>query len=159
MTPITLLVVGLLVAGVAANRVPPVPAPVLSLAGVYLYWWDTGFTEPGLLTLAALTLAGGLALSGSVIRSTVVSRVGGVSPRFAAIGSTVGGVLYIFWDTPGLLIGLMGTVFVLEYLRGRDALGSMKAALVVALGRLADRLMTVLLTVAILLAMLVVILI
>lgn len=83
--------------------------------------------------------------------------VGGVATRSAAIGSAVGGVLYIFWDTPGLLVGLMGTVFVLEYIRGRDALGSLKAALVVALGRLADKLMTVLLTVSILLAMLVVI--
>lgn len=154
---VTVLVVALLVGGVAANRVPRVPAPVLSLSGVYLYWWDSGFAEPGLPTLVVLTLAAVLALSGGIIRSVVISRVGGVAARSVAIGSVVGSVLYLFWDTPGLFVGLMGAVFVLEYIRGRDALGSLKAALVVAFARLGDKLMTILLTASILLAMLVVI--
>jgi len=156
-TLVTALVIGLLVAGVAANRVPKVPGPLLSLSGVYLHWWDTGYAEPGLFTLVVLTLAGLLAVSGAVIRPVVVSRVGGVATRSAAVGSTVGAVLSVVWGATGFVAGLMATVYVLEFLRGRGALGSLQAALVVALARLADKLVTVLLTLAILLAMLLVI--
>jgi uncharacterized protein YqgC (DUF456 family) len=154
---LTALVIGLLVAGVGAYRVPKVPGPLVSLSGVYLHWWDTGFVEPGTLTLIVLTLAGLLAVSGGIIRSVVVSRVGGVATKSAAIGSSVGAILSIFWGTAGFIAGLMVTVYILEFLRGRDVLGSLKAALVVALARLADKLVTILLTVAILVTMLLVI--
>lgn len=146
MTPLTLLAIGLLVSGVVGTLVPRVPGPLLSIAGVYLYWWHTGFSEPGMLTVAVLTAAMGLALAGGIVGPMIASRVGGVSTVSATVGTVVGAVLFPFFGTLGLVGGIVATVFILEYLRKRDARASLAAGFLVVLISFGSRLMQLVLT-------------
>lgn len=156
MSTVTVLVVALLAAGVLGTATPRVPGPLLSIGGVYLHWWSTGYAEPDLLAVVALTLAALLAVLGSVLGPRIASRVGGVSTIAVAIGSGVGMVLFPFLGTTGLLAGLVGTVSALEYVRRRDAKESVLAGVAVVLASFGGRLMQGLVTSAILVAMVVV---
>jgi uncharacterized protein YqgC (DUF456 family) len=157
MTPITALAVALLVAGVVGSLRTRIPGAVLSLAGVYLYWWETGFTEPEWVTLALLTAVGVLALVGSLFGTFVADRIEGASTVVAAIGIAVGVVAFPFLGTTGLLVGTAATVFVLEYVRRRDMRRSFVAALSVVLGSVASSVMQFLLTGAMLAVMVLVV--
>lgn len=157
MTLLTLLAVALLAGGVVGTVVPRVPGPLVSLAGVYLYWWQTGFTEPRSATVLVLTAAAGLGLAGAVVGPVVASRVGGVSTVSASIGTAVGAVLFPFLGTAGLIGGIVATVFVLEYVRKRDARKSLVAGLVVVLVSFGSKLMQLVLTGAMVAVMLAVI--
>jgi uncharacterized protein YqgC (DUF456 family) len=157
MTLLTLLAVALLVVGVAAVAIPRVPGPLFSLAGIYLYWWSTNFTEPGTVVVAGLSLAALLALSDAVVGPLIASRVGDVSTASATIGTLVGAILFPLFGTLGLVGGIIATVFVLEYVRKRDARKSLAAGVVVVLVSFGSRLMKFVLTGTILAVMLAVI--
>lgn len=157
MTLVTAIVVALLVGGVAGTAAPKVPGPLFSLAGVYLYWWHTGFSEPTTLTVVVLTLTVLLTLSGGIIRPAVVSRVGGVSGVSMGAAGVAGLITFFLWGTSGMLLVMVVTVFAVEYARGRDARGSFYAALVVVISKFASKLIRLLLMGAVLAAMLVVI--
>lgn len=156
-TPVTVAVFGLLLAGVAVSLLARVPGVVLSIVGVYLYWWDSGYTEPGTVTLALLTLVVVVVLVGQAFDRFVASRVGGVSTVTATVGGFVGAVAFAFLGSTGLLLGTIVTVFVLEYVRRRDAKQSFVAALAVVFGTFAARLVRVLMAVLMLFVMLTVV--
>lgn len=148
------VVFGLLVAAVAVSLLSRVPGVVLSIAGVSLYWWDSGYTEPGEITLAVLTLVTVLVLVGHGFNRFVVTRVGGVSTVTATLGGFVGFVCFVFLGSTGLLLGAVVTVFLLEYVRRRDAKQSVLAAMAVVFGTFAARVVRVLMTLLVLLVML-----
>ena len=148
------VVFGLLVVAVAVSLLSRVPGVVLSIAGVSLYWWDSGYTEPGEITLAVLTLVTVLVLVGHGFNRFVVTRVGGVSTVTATLGGFVGFVCFVFLGSTGLLLGAVVTVFLLEYVRRRDAKQSVLAAMVVVFGTFAARVVRVLMTLLVLLVML-----
>lgn len=153
MTTVTILVVALLVAGILGTAAPRVPGPLFSIAGVFLHWWATDYAEPGLLAVAALTLAASLAVVGSVLGPRIASRVGGVSTIAVTVGSGVGMVLFPFFGTAGLLAGVLGAVSAIEYLRRRDAKESVLAGIAVVLASFGSKLMQGLVTTAIFVAM------
>jgi uncharacterized protein YqgC (DUF456 family) len=146
MTPTTALAFALLVAGVAGSLRTRIPGAALSLAGVSLYWWETGFSGAGTPTLVLLTVVGVFALVGSLFGTFVADRIEGASRVVAAVGIAVGVVAFPFLGTTGLLAGTATTVFVLEYVRRRDMRGSFVAALSVVLGSVASTVMQFLLT-------------
>jgi len=153
---VTLAAFVLLVAGVGIS-VSPVPAGgLVSLLGVYLYWWGSGYTAPSTLLLVVLTVIGLLTLVAAVLGDVVAARVGGASNRTAAIASVVGFVLFFVAGPVGILVGITVTVFVLEFLRGQGKKQSAVAALSVLAGSLASNVVQVLLTGSILVVMLLV---
>jgi uncharacterized protein YqgC (DUF456 family) len=156
-TPVMIAVFGLLLVGVVASLLGRVPGIVFSIAGVSLYWWDSGYTEPGTLTLALLTLVAVLVLAGQVFDRFVVSRVGGVSTVTATLGGFVGAIAFAFLGSTGLVLGTIVTVFVVEYVRRRDARRSFLAALAVVFGTFAARLVRTLMAVLVLFVMLTVV--
>jgi uncharacterized protein YqgC (DUF456 family) len=156
--PVTVAVFGLLLAGVVVSVLSRLPGVVLSLAGVYLYWFDSGYTEPGAVTLALLTLVAVLVLVGHGFDRLVATRVGGVSTVTATIGGFVGFVCFAFLGSTGLVLGTVVTVFVLEYVRRRDAKQSFLAALAVVFGTFAARVVRVLMAALVLVVMLLVVL-
>jgi uncharacterized protein YqgC (DUF456 family) len=158
MTLLGLFAVALLVLGVVGVVIPQTPGPLFSLAGVYLYWWSTNFTDPETIVVAGLTLAALLALSDAVVGPLIASQVGDVSTVSATVGTLVGAVLFLFAGTPGFVGGILTTVFVLEYARKRDARKSLAAGVVVVLVSFGSRLMQLVLTGAILAVILAVIL-
>lgn len=150
---VTALAFLLLLAGVAGSVLPSVPAAPFSLAGVLVYWWGTGFTEPGTVVLAALLLTGVLAVLADWFGDVVAARVGGASTTSALAGGAVGLVLLFVLGPVGVLVGAAGTVFVVEYVRRRDARAGAAAAGAYLLGFFASALVQALLTLSILLAM------
>ncbi|WP_254768510.1 DUF456 domain-containing protein [Salinilacihabitans rarus] len=152
---VTVVAVALLVGGVVGTVVPLVPGGGLSLAGVYLYWWGSGFAAPGPLALAVLTLLGVLTLLAEYFAGSAAARAGGASWRTTAVAAAVGVALMIVAGPLGLLVGLFGTVFLLEVAAGGDVDRSARAAGYATVGVLASTAIQVLLTTTILLGFLV----
>ncbi|ERH10613.1 MAG: protein of unknown function (DUF456) [halophilic archaeon J07HX64] len=152
-TAVTVAAFGLLVAAVVVSRLTRLPGELLSLAGVSLYWWGTGYTEPGRLTLVFLIALPALVLAGRAFDRFISARVGEVSTVTATVGGFVGFVGFVFLGTSGLVTGTTVTVFVLEYVRRRDAKQSLVVAFAVVFGTFAADLIRVLMTLLVLLVM------
>jgi uncharacterized protein YqgC (DUF456 family) len=150
--PVAVVAVALLVAGVVGCVVPIVPGAPLSLAGVYLYWWGSGFAEPGVALLVTLTLLGLLATVADLGAEVVSARVGGASMTTSIIAGAVGIVLFALLTPIGALVGVVVTVFLLEYRRHRDASQGAKAAGAVVIGILGSAVVQVVLTASMLVA-------
>ncbi|WP_290819357.1 DUF456 domain-containing protein [Halovivax sp.] len=151
---LTVVAIGLLVAGVLGTLVPLVPGGLLSLSGVYLYWWHADFAEPGLLALIVLTLLGGTTVVVEFAAGALASRAGGASWRTTGIALVVGIVLTFAAGPLGLVAGLFGTVFALELVDGGRLDRSARAAAYATLGVLASTALQVALTSAMLLGFL-----
>lgn len=153
MTLLTVLAFLLLVAGVIGSAVPKAPGVSLSLAGVYLYWWASGFTEPTALLLGVITVVGLLAVVGGWFEDVIAARIGGASTKTAMIAGAVGFALF-FIGPIAMLVGTVLTVFLLEYRRQRDVKAGLVAAFSVVVATIGSRIISVLLSTLILVSML-----
>jgi len=142
----------LLVAGVVGSLVPQVPGALLSLAGVFTYWYATG--EPGLGLLVALVLVGVLTWVVDFAGGAIAARAGGASNTTALLAGVVALVLFFLTGPLGIILGVAVTVFAVEFYRQQDARKGLKAALVTTVGMLASSVVQTLLTGSILLAVL-----
>jgi uncharacterized protein YqgC (DUF456 family) len=144
---LTVVAVALLVAGVAGSLLPLVPGPLLSVAGVCLHWWATDYTEPSLVVFVALVLVGLFALVVDLLAGAISARAGGASWRTSALATVVGIVLFVAGGGPaGLLVGIAGTVFALEFYTHGDRDASLKAAAFATVGVLGSGVVQALLT-------------
>ncbi|PSP87316.1 DUF456 domain-containing protein [Halobacteriales archaeon QS_4_69_34] len=155
---LTLLAIALLVLGVVGSVIPLLPGPALSLVGVYLYWWTTDYAEPVLPVLAGLTALGALALLAEYFSGAAAARAGGASWLTSALAAVVGVVLFFATGTGplGLVFGVAGTVFAVEFARSADAERSLRAAAYTTIGLLGSTLIQLLLTATMLVAVLLV---
>lgn len=154
---LTLLAVLLAVVGVVGSFVPLLPGAILSLAGVYTYWFATSYTDPGLLALAALTLAGLATVVVDWFGGAVAAKAGGASTTLA-FGAGIVGLLGLLVAGPlGLFAGVAGTVFLVEYRESGDREASLRTAAYTTVGLLATNVVQALLTFGILLGLVVVI--
>ncbi|RQG91209.1 DUF456 domain-containing protein [Natrarchaeobius halalkaliphilus] len=147
---VTILAVALLVAGIVGTLIPLVPGGLFSLSGLYLYWWHSGYTDPGTVALAVLTALGVMTLLAEFVGGSIAARAGGASWTTTGSAAVVGIALMIVTGPLGLLVGLFGTVFVLEYARGGDIDHSTQSALYATVGVLASTAVQFLLTLSIL---------
>lgn len=145
----------LLLAGVVGSVIPGVPGAGLSLAGVLFYWWRSGFASPGAAMLVGLLGLGAFALLTDWFGGAAAAKAGGASALTTAIAAVVGIALLFVAGPLGVLVGIAGTVFLLEYRRNRDARRSVRAAGYATVGILASTAVQVLATGAMLVAMLV----
>jgi uncharacterized protein YqgC (DUF456 family) len=144
---------GLLLAGVVGSVVPALPGALLSLVGVYLYWWHTGYADPSLLWLALLTLAGLGAVVFDWVGGAIATRASGGSTRSTAAAGVVGFLLFFVAGPFGVILGVAGTVFVLEFVGGETGEASARTAAYATAGILASVVVQALVTASILLAM------
>lgn len=156
MTALALLAFALLVLGVVGSALPALPGASLSVAGLLLYWWQSGYARPGPLLLAALLLVALLALAADWFGGAASAKAGGASLRTTIAAGVVGLALLPFLGPLGVVLGVAGTVFALEFARNRDARGSARTATYATVGMLASAVVQVLLTATVLVAMLVV---
>lgn len=129
-----LIAAALLVAGVVGSVVPLVPGAALSLAGIYLYWWSSGYATPGGWTLAAFTLVGLVAIVADHFGGALAASAGGASAKTTAVAAAVGLPLFFVAGPVGLVLGVAGTVFAAEFYRTRSAGRSGRAAAFAAVG-------------------------
>ncbi|KDE59340.1 hypothetical protein EL22_23315 [Halostagnicola sp. A56] len=147
---VSLLSVALLIGGVVGTVVPLLPGGTLSLAGLFLYWWHSGFTEPGVLALLVLSALALLAIVAELVGGAIAARAGGASWQTTAIAAIAGILLMIVTGPIGLLAGLFGTVFVLEFVRDGAFDRSVRSASYATVGILASTAVQVLLTASVL---------
>ena len=151
--PLVAVAFVLLVAGVAGAFVPMIPSGLLSLLGVYTYWFGTGYDEPNLFLLAGLTLVALLALAVDWLSGAISAKAGGASTRTTVLATVVGFLGLLVWGPVGFLLGTAGVVFVLTYLEKENARESVRTAGVTLLGMLTSNVLQVLLTAGVLVVM------
>jgi uncharacterized protein YqgC (DUF456 family) len=154
-TTLTILAALLLVGGVVGCLLPRVPGVSASLAGVYLYWWTTGFTEPSTALVVVISLIGGLAAISPLLAEMVSSRVGDASRVTLLLAGAVGSAFLVLTGPLGMFVATTVTVFVLEYRRQRDVSAGAKAALAIVASSVGSRIFRLSLAVIILLVMVV----
>ena len=152
---IVVVAIALLVGGVVGTVMPLVPGGLFSLAGLGLYWWHSGFTEPGIIAVAVLALLGVLTLVVEFFGGSIAAKAGGASWGTTAAAAAVGIVLLLITGPIGLLVGLFGTVFLLEFARNGEFEASTRSAFYATIGVLASTATQVMLTGTILVGFLV----
>lgn len=154
---VDLVVVGafaLLVLGVVGSVLPSLPGALLSLGGVLLYWWGTGYTEPGTLLLVALVGGAVLAFLVDILAGFLAAKFGGASTMAAVLAGVAGFLAFLVAGPLGIVLAVAGTVFVVEVTRGSDFRAGARAAAITTIGMLGSAIAQVVLTASILIVML-----
>ena len=151
---VTAVAVALLVAAVAGSVLPLLPAGLLSLAGVYVYYLAApgGAAELPLYVLAGLTLVGVVTALVEQFGGVIASRAGGAETT-TTVAAALASVLLLFLVGPlGVVVGTVGVVFAAELSRGKDPRAAATAAVWTAGGILASSVAQFLLTLSMLVA-------
>lgn len=127
------ITLGLLVAGIIGSFIPLVPGALLSITGITLYWWNTGFTRPGAFALILLYLTSFTALLFDFFAGAVGSKVGGASNKTVQMAAIAGVVLFFVAGPVGTIIGIVSVVLIREYLLTKSSESSLKAAVYTAI--------------------------
>lgn len=147
----------LLTGGVVASLLPLVPSGLLSLAGVYLFWWSTGFGAPGTGFVAVATLAGLAAVAADSLGTPVAAGFAGASVRAAVVAGVVGILLFPVAGPLGVLAGAAGVVYLAQRRRGRPRRESVEIAVRTVAGMVVANAVEFLLTLGILVGFVVVV--
>jgi len=142
-----ILTVLLLVLGIIGSFTPALPGALLSGLGIFIYWWSTGYTEPGTLFLVVSGFLTVFALLVDWFAGAITAKIGGASNKTSFMAGIAGLFGFIFLGGPlGVLIAVGGTVFIREYLKHGKMKEARKSALYSALGFFASAFMQVMIT-------------
>lgn len=117
---VTLFALGLLVVAVVASVVPGVPAGVVALLAVYLEFFFGPGNRMSLWLLFSFTVVGLLAVVIDLFGGAVTARAKGASQRTTLIAAVVGLVLFFVAGPIGVILGIFGTVLVIELHDGQE---------------------------------------
>lgn len=145
----------LLVLGVVGTLVPFVPGGLLSLSGIFVYWHATGYQRPGVFVVIILASTALLAVVVDYAGGAIGAKTGGASMRHAILASAVGIVGLVIGGPVGLLVGVMGTTYVLEARKRGHGEETARVAIAAGIGVLASAAVQLVLTSAVLVAMVV----
>lgn len=148
--PFVALAFVLLVVGIVGSVVPLLPGPAVSLAGVLVYWHASGYVAPGPFVLAALVLVLLATIAFDLVAGALSAKIGGASNRTTIAAGVVGVLLMLVAGPVGLVLGLFGTVFALEYYENDDPEASARAAAYATVGLFASAIVQVLVTATVL---------
>ena len=118
----------LLVAGVIGSFAPLVLGALLSIIGVSLYWWSTGFTQPSIVVVVLLYLTALTALLFDLFAGAIGSKAGGASNKTVQMAAIAGLVFFFITGPIGMIAGVTGVVLAREYLITGESKKSLKAA-------------------------------
>lgn len=114
--------------GLIGTLVPLLPGPPIVFLGAWFYAWQTNYREVGpllLIILASLAIVGS---TSDIWASAIGARKGGASP-WATVASIVGGTIGLFTlSIPGLFLGAIGGIVLVEYSRHGDWNAVLKAS-------------------------------
>lgn len=154
---VTVAALTLGVAGVIGAVLPFVPGPMVSLAGVLLYWWGTGYSDPGVVVLVGFALVAVIAVGADLLGSVLGTTAAGGS-RWTAVAAGFAGLLLIPIAGPfGILAGVAIVTFAFAYRDTGEPRAGLKAAAGATVGILASIFVQVILTIGMLIALAVVI--
>ena len=142
-----ILAFALLIIGIAGSVIPGLPGVLASMLGVFIYWWSTGYTEPGTIFLSITVILGLSAVLIDWFSGALTAKAGGASNKTSLVAGIAGFFGFFFLGGPiGVIIASGLVVFFREYLRTGDMQQSRKAGFYSALGILASTFMQVLIT-------------
>jgi hypothetical protein len=153
---VVLVAVALAVLGVVGSVTPLVPGAGLSLIGIFLYWWHTGYTDPGTVVLVALTILGLATMAVDYLAGFISAKASGASWTTGVVAGIVGFALLFVAGPVGVVGGVAGTVFALEYYRNGDREESFRTAVRTTVAMLGSTVVQVLFTTTMLLVFLLV---
>jgi uncharacterized protein YqgC (DUF456 family) len=149
-TALAVLAFFALAGAVVSAFLPGIPTGVVSLVGVGLYWWGSGFTDPGTVVLATLVGLCVLMVAADWFGGIVAARVGGASTVTTVIAGGVGLALLLVTGPVGMILGSAAVVFALEYRKHRNVETGAKAAGAYVLGFFASAVVQALLALTVL---------
>jgi uncharacterized protein YqgC (DUF456 family) len=152
---ITIAVLILLIAGVVGSFLPMVPGALFSLTAVLVYFFQS--PEVSLLFTVLGVLTALMALLFDWFAGTIAAKYGGASTKtslFAGVAGFIGFVVTL-GNPVGLLVAVMGTVFIREYLIHGKGGESLRSAFYATLGVLGSGIIQGMLTASVLLAFLI----
>ena len=150
---VTVLAFVVLTFAVVSAFLPGFPTGLLSLVGIGIYWWGSGFTSPGTAVLVVLVAVSLLAVAADWFAGAVAANVGGASLLTTALAGLVGLALLFVTGPIGMVVGSAAVVFALEYRKHRDVRSSATAAGAYVVGFFASALVQALLAFSVLLAL------
>jgi len=136
----------LLVIGIVGSLTPLVPGALVSIAGVLIYWWSSGYTEPSNLALALIVSTGIVAIAFDWLSGLISAKISGVSNRTSIAAGIIGLMLFFVAGPIGTIIGVAATVVVRNYLETGEFEESFKAGLYAAVGVLGSTVVQFVLT-------------
>ncbi|HEX8463647.1 MAG TPA: DUF456 domain-containing protein [Abditibacterium sp.] len=140
---------GIMLVGLIGCVVPVLPGPPLVWLGALFYAWQTDFRPIGPGFLAILLILALIGATADLWMSVWGAKKGGAS-GWSQLAALVGGLIGLFTlGVPGLLIGAVGAIVLVEWNRLRD----WNAVLRAGGGYLAGYLLSMVVEVAISLAM------
>lgn len=154
-----LIAVALLILGIIGSVAPAMPGVLLSAGGIFLYWWSTGYTEPGNFFIILTAVLSGFTVVLDWFSGAITAKAGGASSKTSVAAGVAGFFGFFLLGGPvGVFIAVGATVFLREYFRTGDLHQSKKAGIYSALGLLASTFMQVLVTFTLLVGFLLVVL-
>lgn len=146
----------LLILGFIGSFTPALPGSLLSGLGVVIYWWSTGYQQPGTLFVGIAVFLSILGLLLDWFSGAITARIGGASDKTSLMAGIAGIIGFVFLGGPvGVLIAVAGTVFLREYLVSGDMSKAKKAGIYSAIGFLSSMFMQALITLVILIGFLI----
>jgi uncharacterized protein len=110
----------IMLVGLIGAVAPVVPGPPFVWLGAFYYAWQTDYQTVGLVTLVVLGVLAAVGGTADWWLSYAGARRAGAS-GWATLASIVGGIIgFVVFTLPGMLIGSLAGVFLVEYLRHRD---------------------------------------
>lgn len=151
METLTLLVVGLLIAGIVGSIVPMMPGAAFSLIGIGVYFFAT--EDPSLLFTVFAALTGLFAMATDWFAGSIAAKYGGASNKTSLMAGIAGVFGFIFLGGPiGLALTVAATVFIREYMIHGDSGKGSKTAIYATIGVLGSAVVQIFLTASILFA-------
>ena len=140
----------LLAVGVVGSVAPLLPGPLLSVAGVLLYWWSTGYVSPDPVFVAGVVVVGIGAFVVDWFGSAISTQAGGASTTTVVVAALVSVVAFFVAGPLGVVVGVAASIFAVEFYLTRDVAAGLKATVYATVGLQASTVVQVLVTVAIL---------
>lgn len=132
-----------------------VPGALLSIAGILLYWWSTGYSSPGPVFLAIFVSIGIFAVLADHLSGVFAAKYGGASTRNSVLAGVAGLILFFVLGPIGILLGVAGTVFLLEFVENKDRERSLRAAAYASVGVIGSSIIQFVVTLSLLTAFLI----
>ncbi len=136
----------LLALGILGSLQPGLPGPLLSIAGVMLYWWSTGYESPGAFLFIVIVSTGILAVVLDLLASYYGADKGGASKKTIHMALAASVILFLVTGPIGIIIGTAGVILLREIMLGNDFDDALNTALVTTLALLGSAAAKVILT-------------
>jgi len=118
-SPLWLLAIALVIAGIAGLVLPALPGTILIFAGLLVAAWADGFTRVGPAALVLIGAIAALSYGVELAAGALGAKSVGASTR-AVVGAALGIIVGAFLGVPGLILGPLVGATLGEWTKHRD---------------------------------------